>query len=434
MMNMNHQLNYPPRVAVLGAGFGGLTFCQSFTHPTTLVTVVDRQNHHLFQPLLYQVATAGLSAPEIAQPIRSILRNRPNVSVLLREVTSVDLGRSEVRLGDDVLSYDYLVLALGSITSYFGHPEWEIYAPGLKSLDDALRIRRQTLLAFERAENGVSPTERERLMTIVVVGGGPTGVELAGAFAELTRRALKRDFRKIDPRQARVILLEADQRLLHQFPERLSAKAAAQLSRLGVEVRTNVRVEAIGEKFLQLADGARIESANIIWTAGVTANPLTQKLGLELDRAGRVRVNPDLSLPDHPEVFAIGDLAMVRDERGQPVPGISPAAMQMARHVARVIETELNSGKENLPVRPAFKYWDKGAMATIGRSAAVAQIGRLEFSGWLAWATWLLVHLIFLIGFRNRAAVLLQWTYSYFTYKLGSRIITGAPADHELKP
>ena len=431
---MNVINNHSPRVVVLGAGFGGLTFCQTFTHSTAQITVVDRQNHHLFQPLLYQVATAGLSAPEIAQPIRSILRNRQNVTVLLRDVTGLDLAQRKVRLGDDVLPYDYLVLALGSVTGYFGHPEWETYAPGLKSLNDALRIRRRILLAFERAENGVSPAERERLMTIVVVGGGPTGVELVGAFAELTRRVLKRDFRKIDPRQARVILLEADPRLLRQFSERLSAKAAAQLSRLGVEVRTNVRVENIGEKFLQLSDGARIESDNILWTAGVTANPLTQELGVELDRAGRVRVNPDLSLPTHPEVFAIGDLALVLDERGRPVPGISPAAMQMARHVAHVIEAELNHGKENLPARPAFKYWNKGTMATIGRSAAVAQIGRLEFSGWPAWATWLLVHLIFLIGFRNRAAVFLQWTYSYFTYKLGSRIITGAPADHELKP
>ena len=430
MMNtINHQ---PPRVVVLGAGFGGLTFCQSFAHPTAQITVVDRQNHHLFQPLLYQVATAGLSAPEIAQPIRSILRNQPNVSVLLRGVTGFDLAQREVRLGDDVLAYDYLVLALGSVTGYFGHPEWEKFAPGLKSLEDALRIRRRILLAFERAENGVTPAERERLMTIVVVGGGPTGVELAGAFAELTRRVLKRDFAKIDPRQARVILLEADPRLLRQFSGRLSAKAAAQLSRLGVEVRTNVRVENIGGDFLQLAGGARIESANIIWTAGVTANPLTRKLGVALDRAGRVRVNPDLSLPDHPEVFAIGDLALVLDERGQPVPGISPAAMQMARHVARVIETDLHHGRENLRARPAFKYWNKGTMATIGRSAAVAQIGRLEFSGWSAWAAWLLVHLVFLIGFRNRAAVLLQWTYSYFTYKLGARIITGAEDSSEV--
>jgi NADH dehydrogenase len=429
---MNAINNHPPRVVVLGAGFGGLTFCQTFTHPAAQITVVDRQNHYLFQPLLYQVATAGLSAPEIAQPIRSILRNHPNVSVLLRDVTGFDLAQREVRLGDDVLPYDYLVLALGSVTGYFGHPEWKLYAPGLKSLADALRIRRQILVAFERAENGVSPAERERLMTIVVVGGGATGVELAGAFAELTRRVLKRDFRKIDPRQTRVILLEADPRLLRQFSERLSAKAAAQLSRLGVEVRTSVRVESIGESFLLLAGGTRIESANIIWTAGVTANPLTQRLGVELDRTGRVRVNSDLSLPAHPEVFAIGDLALVLDERDRPVPGISPAAMQMARHVARVIETELNNSRENVPVRPAFKYWNKGTMATIGRSAAVAQIGRLEFSGWPAWAAWLLVHLIFLIGFRNRAAVLLQWTYSYFTYKLGSRIITGLEDSSEV--
>lgn len=269
-------------------------------------------------------------------------------------------------------------------------------------------------------------------MNIVVVGGGPTGMELAGAFAELTRRVLKRDFRQIDPRQARVILLEASPRLLRQFPERLAAKAAAQLARLGVEVRTDVRVETIGEGFLQLADGSRIESANIIWTAGVTANRLTQKLGVELDRAGRVLVNSDLSLPAHPEAFAIGDLALVRDEHDQPVPGVSPAAMQMARHVAQLIEDELNGKSTSSHTRPAFKYWNKGNMATIGRSAAVAQIGRLEFSGWPAWVTWLLVHLIFLIGFRNRAAVLLQWTYSYFTYKLGTRIITGLDDSSEV--
>lgn len=416
-----------PRVVVLGAGFGGLTFCQTLSCPDAEVTLVDRQNHHLFQPLLYQVATAGLSAPEIAQPIRSILRYRRNVTVLLRNVTGVVLGRREVQLAGDVLPYDYLVLALGSIVSYFRHPEWARFAPGLKSLDDALRIRREILLAFERAESGANTPERERLMTIVVVGGGPTGVELAGAFAELARRVLKRDFRRIDPRQARILLIEAGPRLLPQFSPRLSAKAAAQLARLGVDVRTNARVESIGDGFLQLADAARIQSPNIIWAAGVAANPLTRTLGVELDRAGRVRVNPDLSLPGHPEVFAIGDLALVTDDRAQAVPGVSPAAMQMARHVARIIREELRGANPTRRPRPAFKYWDKGIMATIGRSAAVAQIGRIEFSGWLAWMAWLLVHLIFLIGFRNRAAVLLQWTYSYFTYKLGSRIVTGAP-------
>jgi NADH dehydrogenase len=421
---MNASNDIRPRVVVLGAGFGGLTFCQKFSHPTAQITLVDRQNHHLFQPLLYQVATAGLSAPEIAQPIRSILRNKRNVNVLLREVTGFNLARREVRLGSEALPYDYLVLALGSQTGYFDHPEWESYAPGLKSLDDALRIRHRILLAFERAENSTDLSERERLTTIVVVGGGPTGAELAGAFAELTRRVLKRDFRQIDPRHARVILLEAAPRVLRQFSERLSAKAAAQLARLGVEIWTNVRVETIGEGFVQLADGRRIESANILWTAGVIANPLTRELGVKLDRAGRVIVNPDLSVPDHPEIFAIGDLAAVRDDHGQLVPGVSPAAMQMARHTARLIEDDLNHERVNPRARPSFEYWNRGTMATIGRSAAVAQIGRLQFSGWPAWAAWLLVHLIFLIGFRNRAAVMLQWVYSYFTYKLGSRIIT----------
>ena len=410
---------------MLGAGFGGLTFCQAFSVARARVTLVDRQNHHLFQPLLYQVASAGLSAPEIAQPVRSILRNKPNVTVLLRSVTGFDLARRQVQLEDGLLNYDYLVLALGGVTSYFGHPEWESFAPGLKSLDDALRIRRRMLLAFEQAENAPTGADRQRLMTLVVVGGGPTGVELAGAFAELTRHVLKRDFRRIDPRQARVILIEAGPRILPQFSARLSGKAQAQLAALGVEVRPNARVENIESGRLELADGSRIESANLIWAAGVSAHPLAQRLGVELDRAGRVRVAPDLSLPGHPEVFAVGDMARVLAEDGRPVPGVSPAAMQMARHVARTISAEVYAGGAAHDPRPAFKYWDKGVMATIGRSAAVARIGRLEFSGWLAWLAWLFVHLIFLIGFRNKAAVLLQWTYSYFTYKLGARIITG---------
>lgn len=432
-------------IVVLGAGFGGLNFCQCMPGANAEITLVDRQNHHLFQPLLYQVATAGLSAPEIAQPIRSILRRERNVTVLLREVAGFDLKRREVQLQDGVLHYDYLLLAMGSVTSYFGHPEWEPHAPGLKSLDDGLRIRRQVLLAFEQAENSADPAEKERLMTIVVVGGGPTGVELAGAFAELARHVLKKDFRRIDPRQARVILVEAAPRLLRPFTPELSAKAAARLAALGVEVRTNMSIKDIGDGRVQLSDGSHIESANIIWAAGVAANPLTQSLGVELDRAGRVIVEPDLSLPGHPEVFAIGDMALVLDEKGQPVPGVSPAAMQMARHVARIVREELEKGvwlsrragltregkleihsHDGAPqARPAFKYWDKGMMATIGRSAAVAQIGRLQYNGWLAWVTWLLVHLVFLIGFRNKLAVLLQWTYSYFTYKRGSRIITG---------
>jgi NADH dehydrogenase len=410
-------------IVVLGAGFGGLTFCQTFNHPNARVTLVDRQNHHLFQPLLYQVATAGLSAPEIAQPIRSILSAFPKVTVLMDNAVDIKLAQKTVALEKNTLSYDYLVLALGGVTSYFGHPEWEQFAPGLKSLDDALRIRRHILLAFEKAENETDPKERDRLMTIVVVGGGPTGVELAGAFAELARHVLRKDFRRIDPGKARVILIEASPRVLSHLSPELSAKAHRQLDKLGVEVRTDTKVKNITRNRVELESG-QVEAENIIWAAGVSASPLTQKLGVELDRAGRVKVKPDLSLPGHPEVFAIGDMALVFDEDGKPVPGVSPAAMQMAQHVARIIHDELSGGAEHAE-RPPFKYWDKGTMATIGRSAAVAKVGPLEFNGWLAWVAWLFVHLIFLIGFRNKLAVLLQWTYSYFAYKRGARIVTG---------
>lgn len=410
-----------PQVVVLGAGFGGLTFCQAFSCEGADVTLIDRHNHHLFQPLLYQVATAGLSAPEIAQPIRSILRDKKNVTVLLRNVTGFDLQKRQVQCNDAALSYDYLVLALGGVTSYFGPPEWEQFAPGLKSLEDAIRIRAQVLRSFELAEDSVNEKERGKLMTIVVVGGGPTGVELAGAFAELARKVLKRDFRHIDSSKAHVILVEGGPLLLRQFSEPLSRSAAEQLKHLGVDVRTGVNVKNLGDGFVEFSNGTRVETANILWAAGVSANPLTKKLGVELDRAGRVPVNPDLSLPDHPEVFAIGDMALVLDEKKQPVPGVSPAAMQMARHVARIIENDINGRKEQ---RPPFKYWDKGSMATIGRSAAVMQVGKLQISGWLAWVGWLFIHLIFLIGFRNKIAVLWQWTYAYFTYRRGSRIIT----------
>jgi NADH:ubiquinone reductase (H+-translocating) len=412
-----------PRVVILGAGFGGLTFCQTFKNPTAQLTLIDRQNHHLFQPLLYQVATAGLSAPEIAQPIRSILSDRPNVTVLLDHVTGIDLASKTVRLEESTLGYDYLVLALGGHTSYFGHPEWEQFAPGLKSLDDAMGIRRGILLAFEMAEKANHAAGLERWMTIVVVGGGPTGVELAGAFAELTRIVLHKDFKRIDPSHARVVMIEAGPRVLAQFSPELSASAERQLKALGVEVRTATRVKSIGKGRVDLESGEIILAENIIWAAGVAASPLTQTLGVELDRAGRVKVNPDLSLPGHPEAFAIGDMALVLEEDGKPTPGVSPAAMQMAKHVARLIENELEQdGKSR---RPPFRYRDKGSMATIGRSAAVAKMGRFEFSGFLAWLAWLGVHLIFLIGFRNKAAVLLQWTYSYLTYKRGARIITG---------
>ena len=412
-----------PHIVVLGAGFGGLTFCQSFNHPTARVTLVDRQNHHLFQPLLYQVATAGLSAPEIAQPIRSILSDRPNVSVLLDNVVDFDLAAKKVILEKTTLDYDHLVIGLGGVTSYFGHPEWEQFAPGLKSLDDAMRIRRQVLLAFELAEMETNRADHDRLMTIVVVGGGPTGVELAGAFAELSQYILKADFRHIDASQARVVLIEASPRILGHLSPELSASARAQLETIGVEVRPSTMVKSISEGRVDLANGDAIHAANIIWAAGVSASPLTRKLGVELDCAGRVKVKPDLSVPNHPEVFAIGDMALVLDENGKPVPGVSPAAMQMARHVASIVRDEIDM--PGLCSRPKFKYWDKGTMATIGRSAAVAKVGDFEFSGFSAWLAWLGIHLLFLVGFRNKIAVLLQWAYSYFTYKRGARIITG---------
>jgi len=414
------------QVLVLGAGFGGLTFCQKFRHAHAEVTVVDRTNHHLFQPLLYQVASAGLAGPDIAQPVRSILAHKPGITVLLDQVFDIKLAERKVSLAHKTLSYDYLVLALGSITSYFGHPEWEQYAPGLKTLDDALRIRSEILLAFELAETLDDPLQRQRLMTIVVVGGGPTGVELAGAFAELTRTVLKRDFRRIDPSQARIILIEAGPGILSHLPPDLIESATRQLHGLGVQIRTSTKVAAIRPKEVELEGGEVLLAENIIWAAGVSATSLTKKLGVELDRAGRVKVNPDLSIPGFPNVFAIGDLALVLDENGKPVPGVSPAAMQMAKHVATIIQDEIDLGAGRAP-RGAFSYWDKGTMATIGRSAAVAMVGKLKFSGWLAWLAWLFVHLIFLIGFRNRIAVLFNWTYSYFAYKRTARIITGLP-------
>lgn len=421
-MSGNKQLH----VVVLGAGFGGLTFCQNFRHPDARITVVDRTNHHLFQPLLYQVAACGLSAPEIAQPIRGILSNRRDITVLFNKAVDFDLAKKRVILEKGELDYDYLVLGLGGQTGYFGHPEWEQFAPGLKTLDDALRIRSQILLAFEKAENETDPAERDRLMTIVVVGGGPTGVELAGAFAELARTVLNRDFRHIDPSKAHIILIEGSPTVLSHLPPDLSASAQRQLLSLGVQIRNNIHVKDIRAGEVELANGEIIRAGNIIWAAGVSATPLTKKLGVELDKAGRIKVNPDLSLPGHPEIFAIGDMALVLQENGKPVPGVSPAAMQMGKHVAKIIEDEISS-KVKPATRPVFKYWDKGTMATIGRSAAVAWIGRFKFSGYPAWLAWLFIHLIFLIGFRNRLSVLFQWTWSYFSYKRSARIITYSP-------
>ena len=422
-----------PRIVVVGAGFAGLTFARKFPSSLAMVTVVDRQNHHLFQPLLYQVATAGLSAVDIAQPVRTIVRRKKNLEVLMAEVNGIDLVARKVRVRggvsryivDEELSYDYLVLAAGGRASYFGNDHWEKVAPGLKSLDDALRIRRQILLAFERAEIEPDEQRRQELMTIVVVGGGPTGVELAGTFAELARTVLVRDFDRIDPKRAKVILVEGGDRVLKSFPEDLSASAQRQLEKLGVEVRTNTRVQDIRPGEVELPGGEVLRAANVIWGAGVAATPLTAMLGVETDRGGHVKVLPDLSLPGHPEVFALGDMVSLVDKNGVMVPGVSPAAIQMGEHAVKLIARELREKRRGWAEREAFAYWDKGSMATIGRSKAVAQLGKWHFSGFPAWLAWLFVHLVFLVGFRNRLSVFFQWVYSYLTYKRGARIITG---------
>ncbi|MDB6168100.1 MAG: FAD-dependent pyridine nucleotide-disulfide oxidoreductase [Verrucomicrobia bacterium] len=413
-----------PHVVVIGAGFGGLAFCQKFPRNLARITLIDRQNHHLFQPLLYQVASAGLSAIDIAQPVRAIFGDRPNFAVLMAEATAIDLAARRVTHDRGTLSYDYLVVAAGGMTSYFGHPEWERFAPGLKTLDDALQIRRKILLAFECAETEPDAAKRDALMTIVVIGGGPTGVELAGTFAELARRVLIRDFDHIDPSKARIILIEGSPRVLAAYPPDLSASAQRQLERLGVEVRTNTRVEGITDGQVMIA-GQPLPAANIVWGAGVGAVPLAKQLAAETDRAGRVKVLPDLSVPGHPEVFAVGDIISLVDAKGVTVPGVAQGAIQAGAHVARLIERELTGERFSPAGRAAFAYFDKGNMATIGRSAAVAEIGRFHFSGFPAWFAWLAIHLVFLVGFRNKISVLLQWTYSYFTYKRGARVITG---------
>lgn len=408
------------RVVVLGGGFGGLEFCKTFQHEDAEIILVDRQNHHLFQPLLYQVATAGLSQPEIAQPIRSIFTERKDITVLMDEALGIDLASRKIHCKQQTFDYDHLIIGLGVVTSYFGHPEWAEHAPGLKSLSDAIRIRREVLRAFEKAEMEFDLEKRRKLMTIVVVGGGPTGVELAGAFAELARHVLRRDFRRIDPANARIILVEAADRVLGTFDSPLPEKARSQLEALGVEVRTSCPVEDLGAGFVK-AGGERIDAENIIWGAGVMAHPITQTLGIELARSGRIPVLPDLTLPGHPEVFAIGDIVSLTDSNGVLVPGVSPGAIQMGIHVAKLLRAQIDG---NQAVKRDFSYWDKGSMATIGRSAAIAQVAGLHFSGLIAWLLWLFVHLIFLVGFRNKVAVLLQWFYSYVRYKRGARIIT----------
>jgi NADH:ubiquinone reductase (H+-translocating) len=410
-------------VVVLGAGFGGLTFCKHFQTVDARITLVDRTNHHLFQPLLYQVATCGLAAPDIAQPVRAILSERNDITVLLNQATGFDLAHKRVILEKNALEYDFLVLAMGSQTSYLSHPEWERFAPGLKTLNDALELRNRVLLAFENAEASSDATVRVRLMTVVIVGGGSTGVELAGAFAELLRTVFRQDFRRINPKEACIILIETSPKLLSFLPDNLSKEARTKLEQLGVQIRTSTSVKDIREGEVELDNGEIIYAANIFWTAGICAPPLTKQLGVELDKNGRVKVNSDLSLEGHSNIFAIGDMAMILGKDNKPIPGVSPAAMQAAKHVAKIIRNEIRFGPHFQ--RSAFKYWDKGTMATIGRSAAVAKIGKFTFTGFFAWLTWLLVHLVFLVSLRNRIAVLFNWGYSYLAYKRSSRIITG---------
>jgi NADH dehydrogenase len=407
-----------PHVLVLGGGFGGLWATRALASAPVRITLVDRTNHHLFQPLLYQVATAGLSAPDIAAPLRHILRRQANVTVRLDEALSIDLDARRVTLAGGELGYDFLLVATGATHAYFGHDDWARHAPGLKTLEDALAIRSRVLSAFEAAERETDPQARRRWLEFVVIGGGPTGVELAGTLAEIARHTLPREFRRADVRSARVHLVEAGPRVLASMPPVLSEKTRLQLRKLGVEVHTGQAVTAIDADGVTMG-GLRIESRTVLWAAGVAASPLGQQLGVATDRAGRVPVAADLSLPGHPEVFVVGDLASVAQD-GKPVPGVAPAAKQMGSHVAGVIRSRLRGAA----ARP-FRYRDFGNLATIGRMAAVVHYGKLKLSGLLAWWFWLVAHLFFLIGFRNRIIVLVNWAWSYWTYQRHARIIVG---------
>jgi NADH:ubiquinone reductase (H+-translocating) len=407
-----------PHVVIVGGGFGGLYAARALAGRPVRVTLLDRRNHHLFQPLLYQVATAALNPSDIATPLRSILRRAANVTVLLAEVEAVDLAARRLVLDGDPLDYDALVLAAGAGHSYFGHDDWEPLAPSLKTLEDALEIRRRVLVAYEEAEREQDRAEQRALLTSVVIGGGPTGVELAGALAEISRETIARDFRLIDPTKARIVLLEGGPRLLAAFPDPLPARAAAALTRIGVEVRTGATVTRVTPDAVWIG-GEQIRARTVLWAAGVAAAPLTRTLGVPLDRAGRVLVERDLSIPGHPEAFAIGDLCALTGDDGHPLPGLAPVALQQGRAAARNVLHRL-AGE---PTEP-FRYHDRGSMATIGRAAAVAVVGRFRLSGLIAWLAWLFVHIAFLIGFRNRFLVLFQWAWAYISWQRGARLIT----------
>jgi NADH:ubiquinone reductase (H+-translocating) len=410
-----------PQIVIIGAGFGGLAAAKGLGKVDAEVTVIDQHNYHLFQPLLYQVATAALSPADIAEPIRSVLRHQTNATVLLGKATGIDLAAHCVRLHQRSIAYDQLVIATGARHSYFGHDEWEAAAPGLKTIDDATSMRRRILMAFERAEGTEDEDERRRLLTFAIIGGGPTGVELAGAIAELAKAALARDFRRIDPRTARIVLIEAGPRLLPSFPAHLSNAAARALTRLGVELRLGVGVSSCHDGGAVLG-GERIESRTLIWAAGVAASAAADWLGLQPGPGGRVPVGPDLSAPGHPEVFVIGDTAQVEGPHG-PLPGVAPVAKQQGAYIARVITARLVGKPAPLP----FRYRDFGNLATIGRKEAVADFGWLKLTGRPAWLVWSVAHIFYLIGFRNRMAVALDWLWLYLTYQRGARLITGKP-------
>jgi NADH dehydrogenase len=431
-----HQAGH--RVVIVGAGFGGLSAAQALAGASVSMTVIDRKNHHTFQPLLYQVATAGLSPGEIAAPIRSILRHHKNVEVLMAEVTGFDLEQRVVKTvlqsEPQEVPYDSLIVAAGASHAYFGHDEWQALAPGLKTIEDALEIRRRVLLAFELAERHASAGQSRDPLNFVVVGAGPTGVELAGTLAEICRHSLAHDFRTIDPRRTRIHLIEGGPHVLPAYPEDLSRSALEQLERLGVEVLTSTLVTKIEPGVIYMGE-TPMNAAVILWAAGVAASSLGKKLGVPVDRAGRVLVNPDLSLPGHPEVFVIGDLAALNDASGKLLPGVAPVAILEGRFVAKLIRQEIHREMELAPTspaqskplpRPAFHYHDKGSLATIGRAAAVAEFGKLHISGFIAWLAWLFIHILFLIGFQNRMLVFIQWAWSYFTYERGARLITGS--------
>ncbi|MCI2262013.1 NAD(P)/FAD-dependent oxidoreductase [Xanthomonas indica] len=412
-----------PHLIVVGGGFAGLWATRALAKSPLRITLIDRRNHHLFQPLLYQVATAGLSAPDIAAPLRQILRHQDNVEVRLGEVVHIDKQARQVRLADgQALDYDYLLVATGATHAYFGHDDWAAHAPGLKTLDDALQLRRHLLLAFERAEAETDPAARAAWLSFAIVGGGPTGVELAGTLAEIARHTLKHEFRRIDPAEARVRLIEAGPRVLSSFPEHLSDKAQKQLEKLGVEVLTGVPVADIDASGYRLGS-TFVPARTVVWAAGVAASPLAKTLQTPLDRSGRVQVQPDLSVPGHPELFVAGDLAAVQQADGRPVPGVAPAAKQMGRHVADTLRRRLRGDARSTP----FRYADYGNLATIGRMAAIVHLGRLQLSGVLAWWFWLAAHVFFLIGFRNRVVVLLNWAWAYWSYQRAARIILGDP-------